>query len=109
MEGGHGRDAELADEVEDVLAVVATPCPEVELDRDDLDARGEGAGRAGVVRSLVPPDPVMDLERKGRSALRREEDGDLAVTGRGCQVAREGRDAATPRGITGDERGSRDA
>jgi hypothetical protein len=108
VEGGHGRDPELAHEVKDVLAVVTTPGLEVVLDRDDLDTRAEGDGGAGVVRALVPPDPVMDLERKGRSAFGWEQDGDLAVARRGGQVARVGRDAATTRRIAGDERGACD-
>jgi len=75
------------------------------LDRDDLDARPDGGAGVGVVGALVASDPVMDLERKRRTAFGGQEDGDLAVTRRGGQVARERRDAAATRRIRGNEGG----
>jgi hypothetical protein len=62
----------------------------------------------GVIGALVAADPVMDLEGKGCAALGWEQDGDLAIARGGCQVAREGRDAAPTRRIAGNERGSCD-
>jgi hypothetical protein len=103
----HG-DFERAQEVEDVFPVLATPDVVVMLDRDDIDACPQGAGRVRVVIALVAPDPVMDLERERRAALGRQEDGDLAVTRRGRQVARIGRDATAARGIRGNESGTSD-
>jgi hypothetical protein len=78
------------------------------LDRDDVDAGPESARRVGIVVALVAPDPVMDLERERRTALGRQEDRDLAVTRRGCQVARVGRDPVAAGGIGGDESGPSD-
>jgi hypothetical protein len=62
----------------------------------------------GIVVALVAPDPVVDLERERRTALGRQEDRDLAVARRGCQVARVGRDPVTAGGIGGDESGPSD-
>jgi hypothetical protein len=36
------------------------------LDRDDVDTLFDGSCDLDVVAMLVPPDPVMDLERIGR-------------------------------------------
>jgi len=96
-------DLDRAQEVEDVLAVVAAPDVVVVLDRDDIHAGAEYARRAGIVIALVASDPVVDLEREGRAALGRQEDRDLAITRRGCQVARVGRDPVAAGGISGDE------
>ena len=41
----------------------------------------EGAGGVSVVGALVPPDPVMDLERVGGAVLGVEQGDDLAATG----------------------------
>jgi hypothetical protein len=96
-------DLERTEEVEDVLAVGATPDREVVLDRDDIDAGPDRATVQRVVGTLVAPDPVMDLERKRGSAFGGQQDGDLAVTRGGGEVARERRDAAAARGVTGYE------
>ena len=105
MQGRDRRDVESLDEVEDVLAVGATPGVVVELDRDGLDAGTERTPGGGVVGLLVAPDPVVDLERERRSPTGGQQDGDLAVTGGGGQVARERRDTAAAWGVTGNEGG----
>ena len=95
------------DEVEDVLAIVAAPDVIVELDGDELDAGCERPPGGRVIGSLVPPDPVMDLEGNGvpRSA---GEDRDLAVP---VAAARSRVNVAMPQrrgGITGYERSTCD-
>jgi hypothetical protein len=100
----HG-DIERAEEVEDILAIVAAPDRVVMLDRDDIDARPEGASGLGVIGALVASDPVVDLERERRTALGWEQDGDLAVTCRGRQIARVRRDTTAAGGIGGNESG----
>jgi hypothetical protein len=103
----HG-DIEGAEEVEDILAIVTAPDRVVMLDRDDIDTRPKRAGGLRVIGALVAPDPVMDLERERCPALGRQQDGDLAITRRGRQIARICRDATTAWGIGGYERGPGD-
>jgi hypothetical protein len=65
------------------------------LDRHHVDTGAEGTGGVGVVGALVPTDPMMDLERVRDASSRREQDSDLAITGRRREVVRERGDAAT--------------
>ena len=108
MERGHGRTAQGPDEVDDRLAVIATPDPVLVLDRHDVDAAIQVPGGAEVVGRLVLTDPVVDLQGIGRTALRVDEGGDLPATGCGGEVVGEGGDAAAARRVGGNERGSND-
>ena len=63
VERSHRRTAQCPDEVEDPLAVLATPDPVLMLDRHDVDATVKVPGGSEVVGRLVLADPVVDLER----------------------------------------------
>jgi hypothetical protein len=108
VERGDGRDAEAADEVEHVLAVLAAPDPVLVLDRHDVGAIAQGAGRAHVVGRHFLADPVMDLGWVERWVVAGVEDGDLAAARRGREVTRERGDAAASRWVGGDEGCSND-
>jgi hypothetical protein len=103
VEGRDGRDVERTDEVEDVVAILAAPDPEFVLDRDDIGAVADDPRGRGVIGALIPPDPVMDLERIGCATFGWEQDDDLAVARRRGQIVGEARRATATRGIRGDE------
>jgi len=73
------------------------------LDRHDVDAGRQRAGRVDVIGPLVATDPVMDLDRVRGARLRVEERDDLAAARGGGQVVGEGRDAAATRRVGGNE------
>ena len=86
----HDRgELECPHEVEDRVAVLATPDRRIPLDRDDVGAVLERASGAGVVGALVTPDPVMDLEGVRRDRLRGMERDDLAIGRDAAQLAGE--------------------
>ena len=103
MQRGHRGDVQCLDEIEDVFALVAAPGVVVELEGDGLDAGPQRTPGRGVVGALIAADAVMDLEREWRSPSGWEQDGDLAVTRRGRQIACERGDPTATRGVTGDE------
>jgi len=99
---------ERAYEVQDRVAIVATPDRRIPLDRDDVGAVLERASGAGVVGALVTPDPVMDLEGVRRDGLGGMERDDLPIGRDPTQLAGERGDAALARGIRRDERDAGD-
>jgi len=103
VQRGDGRDAQRSDEVDDVVAVVAAPDAVFMLDRDDVDAALQRSRYLGVVGELVASDPVVDLDRVRRCLLGRMQGDDLAAASRFRKIVREGRDAAAPGRVRGNE------
>ena len=75
------------------------------LDGDDVNAAVQGSCRPSVVRSLVPADAVVYLERVRQRLLVRMEGDDLALAGGGGKVMGERGDPAPTRRVRSGKRG----
>jgi hypothetical protein len=108
VERGDHRNAERIEEVENVRTVRAAPDPELVLDRDDVDAAGQGTRRARVIRALIAANPMVDLGRIGQVLPIEVEGDDLTIAGRRREVLGERRDATVAGRVGGGECGACD-